>query len=496
MSLDNPAPDGAAILAELKTRAAALDFPLQLREHPWWVNWFPDAEGHKLPTYKRKTGITKDQPGPFLTYGAACELDGARLSFVPRPTNPLRCLDLDGCRDHATGELTPGARKVVDHFAPTYWEVSPSGRGLHGWLDAPEIAASFTVHVDGQKVEVFADTNHCTMTGTALDDCREVMRDPAAGDWLRLHADGETIPEGERDATFTRLAGGWFHDFEDADDFAAHCRERNLARCDPPMSKAQVDKIVKSILKREGKKADKNAAASADLDAKVTAFNATFGLVLNLGVVETRGTPIFHNVAKFRLFYQGERLGRQSIADAWLGHPQCRKYFDVVFDPTRAPFATVQSPRGAVFNLWPGFAVAPAEGDCTLFLSHVREIICAGDPERARWVENWLAHMVQRPEILPGTALVLRSAQGAGKTLVGEVLGKLLGDALFCEVSKASELTGDFNSHHQRKLLIMVEEAFWAGDKAAADAAPRGPKGSDARTPAPPPRPTSTAWPA
>ena len=64
----------------------------------------------------------------------------------------------------------------------------------------------------------------------------------------------------------------------------------------------------------------------------------------------------------------------------WLGHPERRQYKAVVFDPG----ASEERTRGK-FNLWRGFSVKPREGDCSLYLQHITDIICSGN-ERARHV--------------------------------------------------------------------------------------------------------------
>lgn len=216
----------------------------------------------------------------------------------------------------------------------------------------------------------------------------------------------------------------------------------------------------------------------------VTGFNERWGLVLRGGnaVLETpgRGEPQFHEYQRWKRFVANEQVevstGRGTklipLVDAWLGHPLRRSFHGVVFDPERPPYADVPARRGDEgdhdFNLWPGFALQPsAEGSCQRFLDHLRQIICRDDAALYTWVLMWLAHIVQRPARLVGTALTLRGPQGTGKSVVGEVMGKILGDSLFIAVAKPDELTGQFNSHHQGRLLLVCEEGFWAGDRKA-----------------------------
>jgi hypothetical protein len=46
-------------------------------------------------------------------------------------------------------------------------------------------------------------------------------------------------------------------------------------------------------------------------------------------------------------------------------------------------------------------------------------------------------------------------------------MGTILGPQLHAKVSRPDELTGRFNAHQQGRLLLQVEEGFWAGDKKA-----------------------------
>ena len=61
---------------------------------------------------------------------------------------------------------------------------------------------------------------------------------------------------------------------------------------------------------------------------------------------------------------------------------------------------------------------------------------------------------------------MLKGKEGVGKSKVGEWLVALFGRNAMV-VSEAQRITGRFNAHLENKLLLMAEEAFWAGDKSA-----------------------------
>ena len=63
----------------------------------------------------------------------------------------------------------------------------------------------------------------------------------------------------------------------------------------------------------------------------------------------------------------------KSAAELWLNHPDRRSYEGVTFNPNGA--------SDGYYNLFQGFSVAPAQGDCGLYLDHTQSNICKGDEE-------------------------------------------------------------------------------------------------------------------
>lgn len=149
---------------------------------------------------------------------------------------------------------------------------------------------------------------------------------------------------------------------------------------------------------------------------------------------------------------------RTPVSKIWMESPERRKYERIVLDP--------QGKARGAYNLWKDFSFEPGEGDCGLFLDHLFENVCKGNRADYRWLVGWMAHLIQRPWEKPGTAVVFKGKPGVGKSSVGEHLGALI--ARHCvTVSTPRGLMGQFNAHLGAALLVLVEEGFWAGDKAA-----------------------------
>jgi hypothetical protein len=148
----------------------------------------------------------------------------------------------------------------------------------------------------------------------------------------------------------------------------------------------------------------------------------------------------------------------------WMEWPERRQYDGVIFRPVGIG-KTYQNDR--FYNMWRGFSVKPEAGDCSRILHHLKEVTCDGNTEHFNYLMLWLAHMIQMPETKPAVAVVVKGEKGTGKSIVTQhILQRILGEH-YGQYCKGESVTGKFNSHLKNKLLIVLEEAIWAGDKDA-----------------------------
>jgi len=209
-------------------------------------------------------------------------------------------------------------------------------------------------------------------------------------------------------------------------------------------------------------------ARVAAIDPEVAAINEKYALVIagDRAVVleeytDADGRSAFRLLPKstFETWYANRTVPvgekRVKLAQHWLQHPQRRQYSNIVFAPGREP--------PGVYNLWPGFAVEPRPGDCAKFVHHLRFNVCRDNEAHYNWVIGWFADIVQHPAEKCGTSLVVRGKQGTGKTIVGKVIGSILGQH-YTIVADPRYITGRFNSHLVSCLLLHADESFWAGD--------------------------------
>ena len=116
--------------------------PAELRALPQWVAWRYETRGDKrtkIPKNPKSNGkLVNAKPNDPATWGTFDEAvdhcgrhaDLAGIGFCLAPDDGLTGIDLDHVLDPDTGELKPEAAEILERFAGTYCEVSPSGTGL------------------------------------------------------------------------------------------------------------------------------------------------------------------------------------------------------------------------------------------------------------------------------------------------------------------------------------------------------------------------------
>ncbi len=113
-------------------------------------------------------------------------------------------------------------------------------------------------------------------------------------------------------------------------------------------------------------------------------------------------------------------------------------------------------------NLWRGLTPIPHPEDwlerVNPFLDHVAYLVPI-ESERRRFLQ-WLAHIVQHPEVLPHTCyLMVTKTTGIGRNLLASILVRALRGHVAAGVSLTELLSGGFNGRLSQKLLATVDEA-------------------------------------
>ncbi|WP_147273300.1 DUF5906 domain-containing protein [Paracoccus lutimaris] len=472
-----------------------------------WCAWREERRGEswtKVPYSSPQRMARANDPATWLTRtradAVAADLPAERLKGVGlflggEGDLQFGGIDLDSCLG-LLGDLEPWAAEVLARFA-SYAEVSPSGTGAKVFFayraaDLEPFRAimgtkwgkSFS-RGSHHEIALHLGNRYFTVTGKRLDSAPATIEtvDRAALEWLitdagpRFKGDAPaTAPKDEsRSGRAFRIAGECRRAGLDLDAFKAE-----LAK-DPTLAKWAKDarQVQRAWDRNAGEDLSTVLSDMDDFDDDppeagkanpITALNRDHAAVMMggkfrivrevAGSVEVYSPEELHKLnANNRVKVPGEKR-TEPVTSAWMRHPSRRTYQGgLVFNPK-------ETPAGA-YNVWRGWAVKPdPDASCDHFLAHVLDLICDGGKREYRWLLGWMAHLVQRPEQKPGTAVVLRGTKGAGKDTFGDYLGALIGRRHHVKIAQPDHLTGRFNAHLENGLLLHLEEGFWAGDKA------------------------------
>lgn len=201
--------------------------------------------------------------------------------------------------------------------------------------------------------------------------------------------------------------------------------------------------------------------------SKEVAYVRDPGLVVEIAT-GVRWTPsAFRDHAYANRHYTERRAGRGGkttlvktpLAKAWLEWPHRAELGRITYAPGEPRITD-----DAAYNLWPGWGVAPAEGDVTPWRELV-DFLFDGDRVRITWFERWAAYPLQHAGTKLLSAVILWGvAQGTGKSLLGYTLGRVYGDN-FVEVGPA-HLHDRYNDWAIGKQFVLGDEIA-GGDRRA-----------------------------
>ena len=147
----------------------------------------------------------------------------------------------------------------------------------------------------------------------------------------------------------------------------------------------------------------------------------------------------------------------------WLSHKDSREFDRVDFDPT-------DHAGDGVYNLFRGLGVPREEciqndEQAEVFTGHILDIWCSGDQKLCDFLLDWMAHLVQRPGVKMVCTPVLQGGQGAGKGIIVQMLGDILGHEHFIAATSLDAVTGTFQEDKAKtNLLTFLDECTFAGD--------------------------------
>jgi len=156
------------------------NIPAELKVIPQYVCWCWKERAEKpgkwtKPPFQPNGRDAKvNDPSTWVTFDVAITAYSkggfSGIGIVLTPEIGIVGVDLDHCLNHSTGTVASWAIEIVNAL-PTYWEISPSGEGLRGFVKG-------TLPQEGRKkgyVEMYNSGRYVTITGhhfngTVIDD--------------------------------------------------------------------------------------------------------------------------------------------------------------------------------------------------------------------------------------------------------------------------------------------------------------------------------------
>ncbi|GAA6192891.1 DUF5906 domain-containing protein [Phaeobacter sp. NW0010-22] len=333
------------------------------------------------------------------------------------------------------------------------WVIDDEGGKLP--LDEASVSDLLSHLVDHCRVsaKVISDIVNATPTLDTSDIGYKVPDNPAGRNDLLMRVamsmQARGWPDTEMDAEVRRLNGdaNFHHLFADG-----------------ALPETEIVNLLKSAKRRE------KGTPTPLHYRQVEKFNRRWSKITINGTVEyiDKDAAEFTTFTKQMLFDETSdqvvRMGKSLMptAQLWLRDPDHARFKGVVAEP-------IDYDRPA-YNVWRGFAVAPKDGDASVFESYVRDVLCGGDDGLAHWVTMWLADAVQRPtDPSPPTAIALRGRQGGGKSFLQErVLTPIFGERYVQKVQESERLFSRFNRSIFGATFIAAEESIFHGSHATA----------------------------
>lgn len=161
-----------------------------------------------------------------------------------------------------------------------------------------------------------------------------------------------------------------------------------------------------------------------------------------------------------KLIFTQDGQKKKSIGKgtAWAKHEGRRTY-----EKGLAFFPDKDAPAD-YYNLWRGWGVEPKQGSWERMQHHLFYVVCDGDQEAYDYLIGWMAYAVQHPDKQGEVAVVIHGAKGVGKNTIGHYFHKMFGQH-YLYINNSHHLTGNFNAHLRDSVFVVVDEAFFAGDK-------------------------------
>lgn len=469
-------------------------------DKPVWVEWKENSQGNKIPYKLGSNFKIIAPPNDPSAWGILQDSDHLGIYLG----NGLCGIDIDGCRDPATGIIDDWAKDWIVRFN-SYTEVSPTGTGVKIFILSPgpsplrnscsmpgEPKRTPSDRLKSPGIEIYDSKRFFTVTLVGLagtpgeiyrcdDVWKEIVEFVAR---VRVGIKRATrravIKEyaGRDDAMFKCLSGLHAAGYDDAS-VERMGREKNSSDSDlhpnfqaeGPLDERTFQQKLRQALKYEIGHPGPNGEL-AEMNSRYTVLSHEGGKFRIMKWVPSSidslcqeyilmGKKDFEDAVVFPRVAFEDKEGNPketALGKWWLANPGRRQFDQMCFIPGGPPEIDTR------LNIWRGFGFQPSPGDWSLLRNHLIEVLAAGNEEHAEYILKWMAWAVQNPGKPSKVALVFQGGQQTGKGTLGRTMRRLFGSHGVA-ISSSEHLTGRFNSLLHQCCLLFADEAFYAADR-------------------------------
>jgi primase-polymerase (primpol)-like protein len=243
----------------------SIALPAELISLPQWVFWrYEQREGEptKVPYTAMGYKASDTNPRHWSEYGYLVELlrkrpdFAAGIGFVFTAEDPYLGIDLDDIWQSDADEDAKWAAGILQRFADTYFEESPSGEGVKIWCKA-HLGRGREWSIGAGAIEIYDRGRFFAVTGksngvlTIADHQEDIDALIANLDEGRpqgsAHAIPERIPYGTQHNTLVSLAGTMYRRGMTPEAIEAALLITNEKQCERPGPPANIKRIVHSM---------------------------------------------------------------------------------------------------------------------------------------------------------------------------------------------------------------------------------------------------------
>ena len=164
-------------------------------------------------------------------------------------------------------------------------------------------------------------------------------------------------------------------------------------------------------------------------------------------------------------FVTEDKVYQKSIISTMFTDNLFKTYRKAVFEP----YLLEQKLNKDCLNLFTGFphknVLTSEKVNSTLYenslvFKNFKDKLCNGvkEPSSFEYVDNYIAHMIQKPSERPDSMIILSGKQGTGKDLFISFIESMIGQENVVHIDKMESLLKNFNSSIAKKLLTKVNE--------------------------------------